>query len=96
MASRLLSEDSDVYAGAIDLLSLLGIALPDNAPGRLYAIWGALTDKWEPHPEWRQNAEQLMREAARDFLAVRDEPELDAYLSRWSSTAGAPQWQERA
>lgn len=63
---------------------IFGRALPDDTPGRLYVVWGELTDIWELEPERRPEAESLMRDAARDFLAIVDyTSELDGYLSRW-------------
>jgi hypothetical protein len=79
-----LEPNADVYRRAADLWDILSFAIPDDAPGRLYVIWAALTDIWELTPDRRGEAEGLMREAAQDFLAVGDNTnELDGYLSRW-------------
>jgi hypothetical protein len=81
---RLLEPGADVYRQAVDVLSHFGLALPDDAPGRLYTVWGELTDMWELKPERRLEAESLMRDAAREFLLIADHTsELDSYLSRW-------------
>ncbi|HEU5370908.1 MAG TPA: hypothetical protein VFU51_00810 [Gaiellaceae bacterium] len=83
-AARLLEPNADVYRRAADLWDILSFALPDDAPGRLYVVWAALTDIWELTPDNRDEAEGLMREAAKEFLAVSDSTsDLDAYLSRW-------------
>jgi hypothetical protein len=83
--ARLLQADShDVYWRAVDVMSLLGLALADDAPGRLYVVWGALTDRWELNTENRSDAEELMRDAARELLMVGDDAlELDRYMRRW-------------
>jgi hypothetical protein len=74
----------DVYWRAVDVMSVLGLALPDDAPGRLYVVWGALTDKWELNPGDRSDAEELMCDAARELLVIGDDAlELDRYLQRW-------------
>ena len=69
--------------------SLLGLHLPDDVPGRLYVVWGDLTDIWELHVERRTETVALMREAAREFLALNDTSnDLDAYLARWYERLG--------
>jgi hypothetical protein len=84
LCSRLVGEDADVYGTGIELQSLLGLNLPNDVPGRLYAIWGELIDRWELDPDRHAEAEGLMRDAAADFLAIGDDTaQLDAYLSRW-------------
>jgi hypothetical protein len=84
LCAQLLEPDADVYWRAVDVFSLFGRALPDDAPGRLYVVWGKLTDIWELEPERRPEADKLMREAAREFLVIGDDTsELDRYLSRW-------------
>jgi hypothetical protein len=84
LCERLVEDDADVYGTGIELQSLLGLNLPDDVPGRLYAVWGELTDRWELNPERRAEAERLMRSAAADFLEIADYPEqLDAYLTHW-------------
>ena len=91
LCMHLLERDADVYWRAVDVHSLFSLALPDDAPGRLYMIWAFLTDRWELAPERRSEAEGLMRDAARDFLAISDYAgELDDYLSRWYSRMGIP------
>jgi hypothetical protein len=42
---HLLERDADVYRRAVDVHSLFGLALPDDAPGRLYMVWAFLTDR---------------------------------------------------
>lgn len=91
LCSRLLQPDADVYSRAVDVLSRLGHALPEDAPGRLYVVWGALTDRWELEPEQRTETEQVMRDAAREFVPIADSPgELDGYLSRWYENLRIP------
>jgi hypothetical protein len=88
---RLLEADADVYRRAVDVLSGFGHALPEDAPGRLYAVWGALTDRWELEPEQRPETERVMRDAAREFVAVTGSPcELDGYLTRWCERLRIP------
>jgi len=83
-AVRLLEPTADVYRRAADLWDILSSAIPNDAPGRLYVIWAALTDIWELSPDHRDETESLMREAAQEFLAVSDNADvLDGYLSRW-------------
>lgn len=83
-AVRLLEPSADVYWRAVDLWNVISRALPDDAPGRLYIVWGELTDMRELHVEKRSDAENLMREAAEQFVAINDYPsELDGYLTRW-------------
>ena len=89
--TKLLEPGADVYRRAADVLSHVGGALPDDAPGRLYAMWGGLTDFWELEPERRPEAEKLMRDAAREFFAIVDyATELDGYLARWCKRLRIP------
>jgi hypothetical protein len=82
--------DEDTYWRGIELMSLLGRHLPDDVPGRLYVVWGALTDIWDLHLERRAESVSLMRAAAGEFLTLNDGPtELDAYLTRWHKRLGA-------
>ena len=84
LCMHLLEPDADVYWRAADILGLIGMALPDDAPGRLYIVWACLTDRWELAPERQSEAEDLMRDAAAEFVAMSDYAgELDDYLSRW-------------
>ena len=47
-------------------------------------VWAFLTDRWELDLERRSEAEDLMREAAGEFLAMNAYAgELDDYLSCW-------------
>jgi hypothetical protein len=84
LCEHLVDGDAEVYPTGIELLSLLGRSLPDEVPGRLYGIWGELTDRWELDPERRPEVEQLMRSASHDFLEISDYREqLGPYLARW-------------
>ena len=91
LAARLVAQktDEDTYWGGIEMMSLLGLHLPDDVPGRLYVVWGELTDIWDLHLERRTESVALMRDAAREFLALNDTPmERDAYLTRWYERLG--------
>jgi hypothetical protein len=91
LATQLVGEEADerVYWLSGDLHSLFGFHLPDEVPGGLYVIWGELTDTWELHSAKRVEAVALMRNAAREFLALRDaSTDLDAYLTRWYDRLG--------
>jgi hypothetical protein len=89
LCTCLLADDADVYGTGIELQSLLGLNLPDDVPGRLYAMWGELTDRWELDQERRAEAERLMRDAAGDFLEMgASAADLDVYLSRWFAVLG--------
>ena len=91
LASRLIDQetDEDTYWRGTELMSLFGPHLPDDVPGRLYAVWGDLTDMWELHLERRAESVELMREAAREFLALNSTTsDLDAYLTRWYERLG--------
>jgi len=91
LAARLVAQeaDEDTYWRGIELMSLFGLHLPDDVPGRLYVVWGELTDIWELHLERRTESVALMRDAASEFLALKDAPkELDAYLTRWYERLG--------
>ena len=60
-----------------------------TVPGRLYVVWGDLTGIWELNVERRTESVALMREAAREFLALNDTTsDLDAYLTRWYERLG--------
>jgi hypothetical protein len=49
----------------------------------------AHTDIWELHLERRAESVELMREAAREFLALNNTTsDLDAYLTRWQERLG--------
>ena len=51
---------------------------------RVYRLWGSLTDMYELRPEERREAEALMRRAATEWLAVRDDDAArDKYFDRW-------------
>ena len=92
LAAELIAQeaDEDTYWRGIELMSLLGRHLPDDVPGRLYVVWGALTDIWDLHLERRTESVALMRAAATEFLALKDgSTELDAYLTRWYERLGA-------
>lgn len=90
LAARLVAEaDEDTYWRGIELMSLFSRHLPDDVPGRLYVIWGELTDIWELHLERRTESVVSMRDAAGEFFALNDVPnELDAYLTRWYERLG--------
>jgi hypothetical protein len=91
LATQLIDQksDEDTYWRGIDLLSLFMRQLPNDAPGRLYVAWGELTDIWELHPQRRPESVEMMREAAREFLALSESPnDLDAYLTRWYERLG--------
>jgi hypothetical protein len=79
--SQLLLSDADVYWRAVDVVNVLGRALP--SADRLYVIWAALTDIWELEPDRRPEAEELMRGAAQEFVALADD-EQRSYLARWN------------
>jgi hypothetical protein len=86
LASRLIDQETDegTYWRGTELMSLFGLHLPDDVPGRVYVVWGDLTDIWELHLERRAESVALMREAAREFLALNNTTsDLDAYLTRW-------------
>ena len=91
LAARLVDQeaDEDTYWRGIELMSLFGRNLPDDVPGRLYVIWGELTDIWELHLERRTESVASMRDAAREFLALSNaSEELDAFLTRWCERLG--------
>lgn len=90
-AELLRADTDDVYWRAVDVHGVIGLALPDEAPGRLYMVWSFLTDRWELNPETRPDAEELMRDAARDFLTVGDVLELDRHLGRWYELLRIPE-----
>jgi hypothetical protein len=51
---------------------------------RVYRLWGGLTDMYELRPEARRETEALMRRAATEWLAVRDDDAArDKYFDRW-------------
>lgn len=51
---------------------------------RVYRLWGGLTDMYELRPEERREAEALMRRAATEWLAVKDDGAArDKYLDHW-------------
>jgi hypothetical protein len=79
--SQFLQPDADVYWRAVDVVNILGRALPNT--DRLYVIWAALTDIWELEPDRRPEAEELMRGAAQEFVALADD-EQRSYLARWN------------
>jgi hypothetical protein len=58
----------------------------ESLPGTVYVMWAALHDAYEtPSPVGQEYAEQLMREAASEFLALVDyESELEGFAARWS------------
>jgi hypothetical protein len=91
LASRLIDQetDEDTYWRGSELQGLVGHYLPDDAPGRLYVVWADLTDIWELHAERRTESAGLMRDAAREFLALKGtSPDLDAYLTGWHERLG--------
>jgi hypothetical protein len=91
LASRLIDQETgeDTYWRGTELMSLFGLHLRDDVPGRLYVVWGDLTDIWELHLERRAESVELMREAAREFLALNNTTsDLDAYLTRWYERLG--------
>ena len=49
-----------------------------------YLIWAALTDRWELKPDERAEAASAMRDAASEWLTVKDNAAArHAYLDRW-------------
>jgi hypothetical protein len=49
-----------------------------------YLIWAALTDRWELKPVEQAEAARAMREAASEWLTVKDDTTTRrAYLDRW-------------
>jgi hypothetical protein len=49
-----------------------------------YLIWAALTDRWELKPEERAEAAVEMRQAATEWLPVKDgSTSRETYLDRW-------------
>ncbi len=71
---KIVSGDERAYDGASELMSV--IADPNELPklpGSVYAMWGELTDACEGRGEETcRYAEELMREAASEFLALAD------------------------
>ena len=59
-------------------------SLPDEMHP-LWLIWGALTDWVETRPQEREQAEEAMRRAAREWLSLdlNDATAKAAYLDRW-------------
>ena len=94
LASRLIDQetDEDTYWSGSEFQGFFGQHLPeglDDATCRLYLVWADLTDIWELHLERRTESVSLMREAAREFLALNGTPnDLDAYLTRWYKRLG--------
>ena len=73
----------DTYWRGTEFQSFFGQHLPHDASDRLYVVWADLTDIWELHVERRTESVALMREAAREFLALDGTSnDLDAYLTR--------------
>jgi len=86
-----LNADEDVYWKTVRLHSLFTDHLIESATAcGLFAITAEMTDIWELHPERREAAAALMREAARDLLSTDDEG-LDAYVVRWKDRLGLPE-----
>ena len=80
--------ESGAYRLAIDLMGCLADGLPDAVPGRLYVIWGDLTDAWELQPEKRPEAAAEIRKAASDLAAAQTKEAFAAYLSEWCQRRG--------
>jgi hypothetical protein len=82
--------DEDTYWRANELMDLFGAHLLDEYfAGRLYVVWADLTDIWELYVERRTESVALMREAARQFLALTGTSnDLDAYLTQWYERLG--------
>lgn len=54
------------------------------AASRVYQVWAKLTDRYELRPDERGETEAVMREAAREWLAVKhDDAARDRYLDHW-------------
>jgi hypothetical protein len=83
------TDDEQTYWLAIDVSSrdCLGSsdAMENSAEATTgYLIWAELTDRWELKPDERADAAIEMREAASEWLRVKDDTEARAaYLDHW-------------
>jgi hypothetical protein len=73
------------YWPAVDLRECLDQAIVRSVEAsRLWHIWAELEDRYELNPDKRSEAEDLMRRAAKEWLAVHgDRAARESYLDRW-------------
>jgi transcriptional antiterminator Rof (Rho-off) len=76
---------SEPYWLAVELRACLDDAIIDSVEAsRLWHIWAELEDRYELRPEARPEAQDLMRRAASEWLAVQTNAAArEAYLDRW-------------
>ena len=84
LCRRILSEPKAAYDTAGQLMGLVSYRL-NLLPGAAYEMWAELTDVCELGPkEACQRSEELMREAAAEFLSLEDPSrDLPKYSKRW-------------
>ena len=77
--------EANTYDRASDVWSYsLGAIAEEWVYHPLWLLWGALTDWVEVKPEETEQAEVVMREAARQFLPIADDDDaLRLYFDRW-------------
>ncbi len=89
LARRLVDTDERAYDLGLELMNHAGRYLEQqDSAGRLYLLWAELTDlvdgPYASEPTSGALASQLMRRAARDWLALdRRDADLDQYLDGW-------------
>lgn len=84
---RITEETESIYEEATEIWAK-SLSLLDKSPELmhpLWLIWGALTDWVEIRPEETQEAEEKMRQAAREWLKLdrTDSVSMKKYFDRW-------------
>lgn len=87
-AAAMLNGDASPYDPALEILGLASRGWPgddgDEACYSLALIWGALTDWVELRPAETDRAETHMITAAREWLTIEGDREVEAgYFDRW-------------
>lgn len=72
------------YWLSVRMRFLIDAMIDSVIASRLYQIWAALGDRYEQRPDERDEADALMRSAARQWLTVKDdESARERYLDHW-------------
>ncbi|MGP3955969.1 histidine phosphatase family protein [Nonomuraea sp. 3N208] len=84
LASRIVAGTAFPYWAGLDIMGL-GMSLGSDLAMRVSLVWAALTDIVELRPQEQAQAEEQMRAAAAEWLAIAGDTVAESiYLDRWT------------
>ena len=80
-----IARTEDPYSLGIEAMGAVVDAIPHSLiASHVYRLWGELTDRYELKPEKRFETQGVMRCAAGEWPATKDDPiARDRYLDHW-------------